>query len=225
MKKRRILQGLLLTILMIAMVSGAYAYFTAKEQITVNARSAQFGIEVEPIDFTEVDNMIPGDSKEFSFKVKNSGQRSVKAFTEIRVTSEIPLSNELMWNITEEATVAAASTVASSQMESGEPGSKLEEKSIHDIMTKGVQFVSLSQDTKTATFIVPCGELVSMADAGKGGGENEKSIRFYLNLATNAPNDFIEKNCSVTANVYAIQSEHLDESIAMDTLGAYFSES
>ena len=224
MKKQNLLRSALVVVLITGVITGAYAYFTAKKQITVNARSAQFGIEVQPIDFTEVDNMIPGDSKEFSFAVKNSGQRPVKAFTEIRVTSEVPLSNELMWNITEQAVASTANKVAAEQIENGDPGSILEEKTFREIMDGGVQFISLSQDTKTATFLVPCGELFASKDAGTDGKISEKTIRFFLNLATNAPNDFIEKSCSVTANVFAVQSEHLDDSLAMDTLGAYFND-
>ena len=224
MKNKYFLRSALVFILIIGLMTGAYAYFTAKKQITVNARSAQFGIEVQPIDFTEVDNMIPGDSKEFSFLVKNSGQRPVKAFTEIRVTSEVPLSNELMWNITERAAASIADKVEAGQIETGDPGSILEEKTFREIMEGGVQFISLSQYTKTATFLVPCGELFASQDAGSDGKISEKTVRFFLNLATNAPNDFIEKSCSVTANVFAVQSEHLDESLAMDTLGAYFND-
>ncbi len=210
MKKRHIVAFTLTMVAAISALTGAYAYFTDKKSIEVTANAAKLGITVDKSSFTDdlVKNMIPGDSREISYTVRNSGEADAMVFTEITLSSSVPMADTVEWFIQD---AKGSVSEKDRQVDPALSGKDYyDDVTISDLKKSNIKFVSLTDNNKVATFVVNNGVIKA--------GENTKpnKVDLKLMLGINAGSSFMNSTCDVVANVYAIQNQNTEDSLTWE---------
>ncbi len=192
-------------------ISGAWAYFAQKRTVDLSVTPENMGIQVDTTAFKlSTEPMVPGDMNPLKLKVTNVGQRDVKVVAEVTVKSEEAFdSDSIEWFI--------ASETLKNSFGNGEVLYTLPDDAgtvVLDNSADTVRFLSKAASksggqTDTVTFLVQGGELAGQKNASY---ESKKSVdmSFWLALASKADNDFQGKECSVTADIYAVQADHTE---------------
>ncbi len=196
---------------MILSISGAWAYFAQKRTVDLAVTPENMGIQVDTTAFKlTTEPMVPGDLNNLKLKVTNVGQRDVKVVAEVTIQSEEAFDNDSIdWFI---ASDTLKNSFGTEEVLYTLPATDEDIKLDNSADT--VRFLSKgssqnNDETDTVTFLVQGGEL-----AGKKAEnyEDKKSVdmSFWLALASKADNDFQGKQCTVTADIYAVQADHTD---------------
>lgn len=196
---------------MLLSISGAWAYFAQKRTVNLAVTPENMGIQVDTTDFQlTTDPMVPGDMNPLKLKVTNVGQRDVKVVAEVTVKSEESFdSDSIEWFIASDTLKSAFGTgeVVYTLPADGDTVTL-------DNSADTVRFLSKSssknnEEMDTVTFLVQGGELAGQKAADY---ESKKSVdmSFWLALASKADNGFQGKQCTVTADIYAVQADHTD---------------
>ncbi len=208
MKKRIWMAGIAAVTVLSVMV-GAYAYFSDKKSINVTANAAKLGITVDSTNFTNsiVANMVPGDTRDLSYTIKKeSGSKDATVFSEITLTSDIAMSDPVEWYIQKTGTDLTPDQIKKLQDEAtaASGGGTFNNLDLSTVSTSGtLKFLSLSSDKKVAKFVVGHGTLASESTG--------IPVNLSLRLSPSAGNEFMSQKCSVTAEIYAIQKDNLDQ--------------
>ena len=208
MKKKRIAAaaGMLA---IVSALTGAYAYFTDVEGIDVVASAANLGITVDSSNFTNevVCDMLPGDSKELSYTVTNSGEADAMVFTEITLVSSVPMSDTVEWFIQD----LDGSVTDGDRLVDAEYSGKdfVEDISISDLKENEIKFISLTNNNKVARFVVNNGILEANSD-------KSSKVDLKLMLGLNAGNRFMDSTCEIMAVVYGIQTKNVDDELTWE---------
>ena len=107
MKKRILMVGVM-AVTAISVLAGAYAFFTDKKDIKVSATAAKLGITVDKTKFSDdlVANMVPGDTRDLVYTIKKEvGSKDAIVFSEVTLTSSIPMSDPVEWFIDRKSVV------------------------------------------------------------------------------------------------------------------------
>ncbi len=210
MKKKHIAAVGVTMVTAISVLTGAYAYFTDKKSIELTASAAKLGIIVDKSNFTDdlVNNMIPGDSREISYTVTNSGEADAMVFTEITLVSSVPMADTVEWFIQD----AENSVKEEDRMVDPEMSGKdfYDDVTISDLKESNIKFVSLTDNNKVAKFVVNNGVI----KAGENSKPNEVDLKLMLGI--NAGTSFMDSICNVTANVYAIQNQNTEDTLTWE---------
>ncbi len=208
--KKRIWMAGIVAVTVLSVMAGAYAYFSDKKSITVTANAATLGIKVNKTKFADSDvaNMVPGDTRELSYVIqKETGSKDAIVFSEITLTSDIAMSNPVEWYIQKSGTTLSPADIQKLQSEAkgtGSDGSTLNDLDLSAVSSDGaLKFLSLSKDGKIAKFVVGHGTLSTQS--------NGIPVNLSLRLSPSAGNDFMSKKCNVTAEIYAIQKDNLNQ--------------
>lgn len=196
---------------MLLSISGAWAYFAQKRTVDLTVTPENMGIQVDTTAFKlTTEPMVPGDLNNLKLKVTNVGQRDVKVVAEVTIQSEEAFDNDSIdWFI---ASDTLKNSFGTEEVLYTLP--ETDEDIKLDNSADTVRFLSKgssqnNDETDTVTFLVQGGEL-----AGKKAEnyEDKKSVdmSFWLALASKADNDFQGKQCTVTADIYAVQADHTD---------------
>ena len=208
MKKKRIVAAVGM-IALVSAVTGAYAYFTDMKRVAAIATAANLGINVESSNFKDeiVCDMLPGDSKELSYTVTNSGEADVEVFSEITLISSEPMSDTLEWfiqdmngSVTEEDRTIPAELHGMSFVD---------DVTIDELKENDIKFISLTHDNTVATFVINNGILRANSD-------DSSTVDFKLMLGLNAGKRFMDSTCEVVAEVYGIQTKNLDDTLTWE---------
>lgn len=196
---------------MILSISGAWAYFAQKRTVNLSVTPENMGIQVDTSAFKlTTEPMVPGDLNHLKLKVTNVGQRDVKVVAEVTIQSEEAFdSDSIDWFI--------ASDTLKNSFGTGEVLYTLPETNKNitlDNSADTVQFLSQSSSQSndvmdTVTFLVQGGELAGKKTADYD-SKKSADMSFWLALASKANNDFQGKQCTVTADIYAVQADHTD---------------
>lgn len=209
MNKKRIAAGVSV-IALISALTGAYAYFTDTKNFVINAKTAKLGITVDTTNFNNdlVRDMIPGDSRDLSYTVKNSGDVDARVFTEITLISSEPMADTVEWFI-QDADGSITDEDRNIDPEHAHDN-VYNDYTISDLEESKIKFLSLENNNTIATFIVNNGILKA------GESDNISKVDLKLMLGLNAGARFMESDCDVYASVYAIQSENTDDSLTWE---------
>ena len=208
MKKRILMVGVM-AVTAISVLAGAYAFFTDKKDIKVSATAAKLGITVDKTKFSDdlVANMVPGDTRDLVYTIKKEvGSKDAIVFSEVTLTSSIPMSDPVEWFIQMTGKPLTPEEINTLQ---DEAGSVARGGTVNDIplselsKADSLKFLSLSKDSKVAKFIVGHGVLDSQA--------NGIPVNLTLRLSPSADNSFAGGKCDVGAEIYAIQKENLEQ--------------
>jgi len=208
MKKKRIVAAV--GIMAIASVlTGAYALFTDMERLSIHAKASNLSIKVDYEQFSDfiVRDMVPGDSRDLSYTISNTGDADVQVFSEITITSTVPMSDTVEWFIQD---LNGSVTDEDRQVDPDFQGEEfVDDISIEEIQENDIKFISLTDDNKVAKFLVNNGVLHAYS--------NEKSdVELKLMLGLNAGNEFMDSTCDVVAEVYGIQAKNVDETLTWE---------
>jgi hypothetical protein len=208
MKKKRIVAAV--GIMAIASVlTGAYALFTDMERLSIHAKASNLSIKVDYEQFSDfiVRDMVPGDSRDLSYTISNTGDADVQVFSEITITSTVPMSDTVEWFIQD---LNGSVTDEDRQVDPDFQGEEfVDDISIEEIQENDIKFISLTDDHKVAKFLVNNGVLHAYS--------NEKSdVELKLMLGLNAGNEFMDSTCDVVAEVYGIQTKNVDETLTWE---------
>ena len=196
---------------MILSISGAWAYFAQKRTVDLSVTPENMGIQVDTTAFKlTTEPMVPGDLNNLKLKVTNVGQRDVKVVAEVTIQSEEAFDNDSIdWFI---ASDTLKNTFGTGEVLYTLP--ETDETITLDNSADTVRFLSKdssqnNDETDTVTFLVQGGELAGQKSADYA---EKKSVdmSFWLALASKADNDFQGKQCTVTADIYAVQADHTD---------------
>ncbi len=207
--KKRIWMAGIVAVTVLSVMAGAYAYFSDKKSITVTATAAKLGITVDKTKFAnaDVENMVPGDTRDLSYTIKKeAGSKNAIVFSEITLTSDIAMSDPVEWYIQKTGTALTPEQIKALQDEAkGATGaSTFNDLKLSDVSKEGtLKFLSLSADGKIAKFVVGHGVLDSETTG--------IPVKLSLRLSPSAGNDFMSKKCNVTAEIYAIQEDNLNQ--------------
>ena len=208
MKKKRIAAAA--GILAIASaLTGAYAYFTDVERIEAVASAANLSLEVDSSNFTDemVCDMVPGDSKELSYTVTNSGEADAMVFTEITLVSSVPMSDTVEWFIQD---LDGSVTDEDRQVDPEVYGSDfVDDISIDELKKNDIKFISLTNNNRVAKFVVNNGVL-------EANSNQSSKVDLKLMLGLNAGNRFMDSTCEVIAVVYGIQTKNMDDTVTWE---------
>ena len=207
MKKKRIAAAA--GILAIASaLTGAYAYFTDVERIEAVASAANLSLEVDSSNFTDemVCDMVPGDSKELSYTVTNSGEADAMVFTEITLVSSVPMSDTVEWFIQD---LDGSVTDEDRQVDPESYGDYVDDISINELKKNDIKFISLTNNNRVAKFVVNNGVLEANSD-------KSSKVDLKLMLGLNAGNRFMDSTCEVIAVVYGIQTKNVDDTVSWE---------
>jgi len=208
MKKKRIAAAVGIMAI-ISAITGTYAYFTDLKSLSVMATAANLGITVDDTNFNEelVYNMLPGDSKELSYTISNTGDADVMVFTEITLTSSVPMSDTVEWfiqdpdrSVNEEDRRVDPEFVGKNFVD---------DVSIQELQENNIKFVSLTKKNTEAKFVVNNGVLEANSD-------KTSTVDLMLMLGLNAGNKFMDSTCLVTADVYGIQTKNIDDTLSWE---------
>ena len=208
MKKKRIAAAVGIMAI-ISAITGTYAYFTDLKSLSVMATAANLGITVDDTNFNEelVYNMLPGDSKELSYTISNTGDADVMEFTEITLTSSVPMSDTVEWfiqdpdrSVNEEDRRVDPEFVGKNFVD---------DVSIQELQENNIKFVSLTKKNTEAKFVVNNGVLEANSD-------KTSTVDLMLMLGLNAGNKFMDSTCLVTADVYGIQTKNIDDTLSWE---------
>lgn len=210
MKKRTWMAGIMV-ITAISVMAGAYAYFTDKKDIKVSATAAKLGIRVDKTKFADdiVANMVPGDERNLVYTIsKEEGSKDAIVFSEVTLESSVPMSDPVEWYIQLTDQKLTPEEIKKLQQEAKPDGDSeggiINDIPLDDVSKAGtLKFFSLSEDKKTAKFIVGHGTL-SDQEAGI-------PVNLTLKLSPNAGNSFMDGTCNVASEIYAIQTTNLDQ--------------
>ena len=208
MKKKRIVAAV--GIMAIASVlTGAYALFTDMQRLSIHAKASNLSIKVDYEQFSDfiVRDMVPGDSRDLSYTISNTGDADVQVFSEITITSTVPMSDTVEWFIQD---LNGSVTDEDRQVDPDFQGEEfVDDISIEEIQENDIKFISLTDDNKVAKFLVNNGVLHAYS--------NEKSdVELKLMLGLNAGNEFMDSTCDVVAEVYGIQAKNVDETLTWE---------
>lgn len=200
MKKRYFILGLCMTLFIIS-AAGAYAYFTDKKDIVLKVESGNVGITVNGEKFkgkdtTAIQNMLPGDSEILEYTVQNDSSVDAKVFSEITLKTNVHLSDQVEWFLTNNAEKELI------KGETNADGSMTEQTKA--ALDSGKLVLIEKEDTDDGSTIV------FAIDHGKMTPKQSVTTSFNLVMSASANNSFINKVCSVSADVYAIQDEYTD---------------
>ena len=200
MKKKRIAAVSVTMLALLTALTGTYAYFTDKKTVDISARTSNLDIKVYTDDFTDerVKDMLPGDSREISYTVKNEGKSDALVFSEITLISSVPMDDTVEWFIQD----AEGSIKDEDRQVDPEMYGKdfVDEVTIDELIDTKIKFISLTDNNTVAKFIVNNGVL--------GTGDTSK-VDLMLSLGLNAGNKFMDSYCDVIADVYGIQNENM----------------
>lgn len=200
MKKKRIAAVSVTMLALLTALTGTYAYFTDKKTVDISARTSNLDIKVDTDDFTDerVKDMLPGDSREISYTVKNEGKSDALVFSEITLISSVPMDDTVEWFIQD----AEGSIKDEDRQVDPEMYGKdfVDEVTIDELIDTKIKFISLTDNNTVAKFIVNNGVL--------GTGDTSK-VDLMLSLGLNAGNKFMDSYCDVIADVYGIQNENM----------------
>jgi hypothetical protein len=151
--------------------------------------------------------MVPGDSRDLSYTISNTGDADVQVFSEITITSTVPMSDTVEWFIQD---LNGSVTDEDRQVDPDFQGEEfVDDISIEEIQENDIKFISLTDDNKVAKFLVNNGVLHAYS--------NEKSdVELKLMLGLNAGNEFMDSTCDVVAEVYGIQTKNVDETLTWE---------
>ena len=151
--------------------------------------------------------MVPGDTRDLVYTIKKEvGSKDAIVFSEVTLTSSIPMSDPVEWFI---QMTGKPLTPEEIKMLQDEAGSVAGGGTVNDIplaelsKANSLKFLSLSKDSKVAKFIVGHGVLDSQA--------NGIPVNLTLRLSPSADNSFAGGKCDVGAEIYAIQKENLEQ--------------
>ncbi|OON86453.1 hypothetical protein BXO88_08035 [Oribacterium sp. C9] len=207
MKKKRIAAATISVLALISAITGSYAYFTDKKSIDISAKTTNLAIEVDDREFTneKVKNMLPGDSRELSYTVTNVGKADALVISEITLISSVPMDDTVEWFIQD---TDGNFSDEDRQVDPEMAGKDfVDEVTINEVMDSKIKFVSLTDDSKVAKFIVNNGVLAR---------NQTSTVDLLLTLGLNAGNSFMDSNCEVIANVYGIQNENTDGALTWE---------
>ncbi|SEA47092.1 SipW-cognate class signal peptide [Oribacterium sp. KHPX15] len=208
MKKKRIAAAVGIMAI-ISAITGTYAYFTDLKSVSVMATAANLGITVDATNFNEelVYNMLPGDSKELSYTISNTGDADVMVFTEITLISSVPMSDTVEWFIQD----PDGSVNEEDRRVDPEFVGKnfVDDVSIQELQENNIKFVSLTKKNTEAKFVVNNGVLEANSD-------KTSTVDLMLMLGLNAGNKFMDSTCLVTADVYGIQTKNIDDTLSWE---------
>lgn len=207
MKKRILMVGVM-AVTAISVLAGAYAFFTDKKDIKVSATAAKLGITVDKTKFSDdlVANMVPGDTRDLVYTIKKEvGSKDAIIFSEVTLTSSIPMSDPVEWFIQMTGKPLTPEEIKKLQDEAGSvAGGTVNDIPLSELSkADSLKFLSLSKDSKVAKFIVGHGVLDSQA--------NGIPVNLTLRLSPSADNSFAGGKCDVGAEIYAIQKENLEQ--------------
>lgn len=208
MKKKRIAAAAGI-IAIISALTGAYAYFTDTKCIDVVATAANLGISVDASKFTDerVCDMLPGDCKELSYTVSNTGEADVMVFTEITLISSVPMSDTVEWFIQD---LEGSMTDEDRQVDPEFYGKDfVDDISIEEIKENDIKFISLTNNNKVAKFVVNNGVLEANSDS-------KSTVDLKLMLGLNAGSRFMDSTCEVIAEVYGIQTKNIEDDLSWE---------
>lgn len=207
MKKKRIAAVSVTMLALLTALTGTYAYFTDKKTVDISARTSNLDIKVDTDDFTDerVKDMLPGDSREISYTVKNEGKSDALVFSEITLISSVPMDDTVEWFIQD----AEGSIKDEDRQVDPEMYGKdfVDEVTIDELIDTKIKFISLTDNNTVAKFIVNNGVL--------GTGDTSK-VDLMLSLGLNAGNKFMDSYCDVIADVYGIQNENMKNDITWE---------
>lgn len=207
MKKKRIAAVSVTMLALLTALTGTYAYFTDKKTVDISARTSNLDIKVDTDDFTDerVKDMLPGDSREISYTVKNEGKSDALVFSEITLISSVPMDDTVEWFIQD----AEGSIKDEDRQVDPEMYGKdfVDEVTIDELIDTKIKFISLTDNNTVAKFIVNNGVL--------GTGDTSK-VDLMLSLGLNAGNKFMDSYCDVIADVYGIQNENMKNGITWE---------
>ncbi len=207
MKKKRIAAVSVTMLALLTALTGTYAYFTDKKTVDISARTSNLEIKVDTDDFTDerVKDMLPGDSREISYTVKNEGKSDALVFSEITLISSVPMDDTVEWFIQD----AEGSIKDEDRQVDPEMYGKdfVDEVTIDELIDTKIKFISLTDNNTVAKFIVNNGVL--------GTGDTSK-VDLMLSLGLNAGNKFMDSYCEVIADVYGIQNENMKNDITWE---------
>ena len=192
--KKRILMAGVMAVTAISVLAGAYAFFTDKKDIKVSATAAKLGITVDKTKFSDdlVANMVPGDTRDLVYTIKKEvGAKDAIVFSEVTLTSSIPMSDPVEWFI---QMTGKPLTPEEIKMLQDEAGSVAGGGTVNDIplaelsKANSLKFLSPSKDSKVG---IP--------------------VNLTLRLSPSADNSFAGGKCDVGAEIYAIQKENLEQ--------------
>jgi hypothetical protein len=179
------------------------------ERLSIHAKASNLSIKVDYEQFSDfiVRDMVPGDSRDLSYTISNTGDADVQVFSEITITSTVPMSDTVEWFIQD---LNGSVTDEDRQVDPDFQGEEfVDDISIEEIQENDIKFISLTDDNKVAKFLVNNGVLHAYS--------NEKSdVELKLMLGLNAGNEFMDSTCDVVAEVYGIQTKNVDETLTWE---------
>ena len=151
--------------------------------------------------------MVPGDTRDLVYTIKKEvGSKDAIVFSEVTLTSSIPMSDPVEWFIQMTGKPLTPEEIKKLQDEAGSVagGGTVNDIPLSELSkADSLKFLSLSKDSKVAKFIVGHGVLDSQA--------NGIPVNLTLRLSPSADNSFAGGKCDVGAEIYAIQKENLEQ--------------
>ncbi len=204
-KSKKTLIMALASITVIAAVAGAWAYFVSTQKAEVSANAEQMNVKITKTNFVQHDNMVPGDTANYALRYENAGARDVNIMTEITLTSDEPFSDELAWFIYEKSLDPAVKTAPSTGSAAGG------DLTFAAAQMGAIEYYKISADKKSATFVVNSGTLSgSISKSTNPALLSAADLEFVLAMSVGAGNEFQGKHCTVTADVFAVQTDYTE---------------